>query len=115
MYKTAFVDYQYFNKHSVKCQQKLKKFTNPHLFYNEIQKKEQAFKLIPTKIDDKIKDNNKKRIASVSPVKAIKTKILGDKHQSTRKITFQEGDDFQPQTIKLNLVKVDLRKASIDQ
>ena len=63
----------------------------------------------------KIKDNNKKRIASVSPVKAIKTKILGDKRQSTRKITFQEGDDFQPQTIKLNLVKVDLRKASIEQ
>jgi serine/threonine protein kinase len=115
IYKTAFADYQYFNKHSIKCQQKLKKFTNPHLFYNEIEKKEQAFKLISTKIDDKIKDNNKKRIASVSPVKAIKTKILGNKHQSTRKITYQEGDDFQPQIVKLNLVKVDLRKASIDQ
>ena len=115
IYKKAFADYQYFNKHSIKCQQKLKKFTNPHLFYNEIEKKEQAFKLISTKIDDKIKDNNKKRIASVSPVKTIKTKILGNKHQSTRKITYQEGDDFQPQIVKLNLVKVDLRKASIDQ
>ncbi len=114
-YKTAFADYLYFNKHSIKCQQKLKKFTNPHLFYEEIQQKEQAFKLIAKKIDETAIDENKKRKASVSPVKAIKTKILGVKAKSSRKVTYQEGDYCQPQILNLNLVKVDLRKSSIDQ
>ena len=117
LYQTAFIDFLYFNKYSIKCQEKIKKFNNPHLFYDEIQKKEQAFKLIATKIDEeskKVKDEKKKRIASVSPFQVVKTKIFGN-NQQNRKISYQVGDNYEPERINLNLIKVNIRKSSIDQ
>ena len=118
LYQTAFIDFLYFNKYSIKCQEKIKKFTNPHLFYDEIEKKEHAFKLIATKIDEeskKVKEEKKKRIASVSPFQVVKTKIFGN-NQQNRKISYQIGDNYyEPERINLNPIKVNKRKTSIDQ
>ena len=41
--KKAFEHFEYFNKFSKKYQNNLEIFTNPHLFYEEIERKEQEF------------------------------------------------------------------------
>ena len=119
LYQTAFVDFQYFNKYSLKCQEKISKFPNPHSFYDEIHKKELAFKLIANKMDEESKkiqnENKKKRVASVSPLNVVKTQIFNNKKMKERKISYQVGDNYEPQKVNLNPIKVNLRKTSIDQ
>ena len=123
LYQKAFINYQYFNHYSFKCLEEINKFINPHAFYDEIEKKEQAFKLITSKIDEdakKVKEENKKRVASVSPFQAIKTKILNPfkNNRPPRKISYQVGDEcYEPETKKVNLnpIKVNIRKTSIEE
>ena len=123
LYQKAFINYQYFNHYSFKCLEEINKFINPHAFYDEIEKKEQAFKLITSKIDEdakKVKEENKKRVASVSPFQAIKTKIFNPfkNNLPPRKISYQVGDEcYEPETKKVNLnpIKVNIRKTSIEE
>ena len=119
LYQTSFVDFQYFNKYSLKCQEKISKFPNPHSFYDKINKKELAFKLIANKMDEESKkiqnENKKKRVASVSPLNVVKTQIFNNKKMKERKISYQVGDNYEPQKVNLNPIKVNLRKTSIDQ
>ena len=116
LYQKAFIDFKYFNKYSKKCQEEVKKFINPHAFYDEIQQKEISFKLIVNKMGEqakKIKNEEKKRVASVSPLNVVKTKIFNTKIQ--RKISYQVGDNIEPIKVNLNPIKVNERKTSIDQ
>ena len=116
LYQKAFIDFKYFNKYSKKCQKEVKKFINPHAFYDEIQQKEISFKLIVNKMGEqakKIKNDEKKRVASVSPLNVVKTKIFNTKMQ--RKISYQVGDNIEPIKVNLNPIKVNERKTSIDQ
>ena len=123
LYQKAFVNYQYFNKYSLKCQEKIKKFINPHAFYDEIDKKEQAFKSITTKIDEgakKIKEENKKRVSSVSPLQAIKTKIFNPfkNAHSSKKINNQLGNDYyitESKKVDLNPIRINIKKPSIEK
>ena len=120
LYQTAFINFIYFNKYSLKCQKEIEKFKNPHSFYDEIQKKEEAFKLIAEKMNEeakKIKRNEKKRNTSVASNNiVVKTQIFNNnKIMQNRKISYQIGDNYEPQKINLNPIKVSLRKASIDQ
>ena len=111
------VNYKYFNKYSLKYQENLKIYDNPHSFYNEIQRKELAFKLIAEKMEEESKkikkEGNKKRGSSVSPIQAIKTKIFNN-HKQQRKISYQVGENYEPQKGSLNPIniKVNLRKDS---
>ena len=120
LYQKAFSNYKYFNKYSKKCQEKLKKFENPHSIYDEIEKKEIAFKLIVDKMDDEVKkikkDESKKRKGSASPAQAVKTKIFNNnKKLQVRKISCQALDNFIPEKVNLNLIKVNMRKISIEE
>ena len=120
LYQKAFSNYKYFNKYSKKCQEKLKKFENPHSIYDEIEKKEVAFKLIVDKMDDEVKkikkDESKKRKGSASPAQAVKTKIFNNnKKLQVRKISCQALDNFIPEKVNLNLIKVNMRKISIEE
>ena len=107
LYQTAFVDYKYFNKFSSTCQKNFKKFENPHLFYNEIEQKEKDLKMHVIKTEENAKDYNKR-------ISNVKTKIYQEKKLSTRKIN-QIGDINEQQKINLNPIKINLRKASIEQ
>ena len=120
LYQKAFSNYKYFNKYSKKCQEKLKKFGNPHNIYDEIEKKEVAFKLIVDKMDDEVKkikkDESKKRKGSASPAQAVKTKIFNNnKKLQVRKISCQVGGNFIPEKVNLNLIKVNMKKISIEE
>ena len=120
LYQKAFSNYKYFNKYSKKIQEKLKKFENPHSIYDEIEKKEVAFKLIVDKMDDEVKkikkDESKKRKGSASPAQAVKTKIFNNnKKLQVRKISCQIGDNFIPEKVNLNLIKVNMKKISIEE
>ena len=121
LYQKAFSNYKYFNKYSKKCQEKLKKFENPHSIYDEIEKKEIAFKLIVDKMDDEVKkikkDESKKRKGSASPAQAVKTKIFNNNNKKfqVRKISCQALDNFIPEKVNLNLIKVNMRKISIEE
>ena len=120
LYKKAFMDYQYFNKYSLKCQEKFKNFPNPHIIYDEILQKELAFKFIADTMDEESKkikkEENKKRVSSVSPVQAIKTKIFHNNKKSktkVRKISYQVGENYEPQKVNLNPIKVILKENNI--
>ena len=120
LYTKVFVDYEYFNKYSIKFQENLNIFTNPHSFYDEIQKRE-IFKSIADKMDEELKkiknEENKKRVSSVSPIQAVKTKIFNiNKKLQSRKISYQVGENYEPHKVSLNpnSIKVNLRKTSID-
>ena len=120
LYQKAFINYKYFNKYSQKCQEKLKKFSNPHCFYDEIQKKEIAFKEIAEKMEKegkKIKnEENKKRKDSFSPLQAIKTKIFNNnKKLQAKKISCQVGDNCDPQKVNLNPIKVNMKEITIEE
>ena len=118
LYQTAFVNFQYYNKNSLKCQEKIIKFVNPHSFYDELQKEEIAFKIIANSMDEeskKIKKEEKKRQASVSPLKAVKTKIFNNSKMQERKISYQVGEDYQPQKVNLNPINLNLKKAFSDE
>ena len=118
LYQTAFVNFQYFNRYSLKCREKFQIYVNPHDFYDEIEKKEQAFKIIASKIDDeakKVKEENKKRVSSVSPLQVVKTKIFNAKNlRPLRKISYQAGYYYfqEQQKVNLNPIKINLRKDS---
>ena len=120
LYQKAFINYKYFNKYSQKCQEKLKKFSNPHCFYDEIQKKEITFKEIAEKMEKegkKIKnEENKKRKDSFSPLQAIKTKIFNNnKKLQAKKISCQVGDNYEPQKVNLNPIKVNMKEITIEE
>ena len=118
LYQTAFVNFQYYNKNSLKCQEKIIKFVNPHSFYDELQKEEIAFKIIANSMDEeskKIKKEEKKRQASVSPLNAVKTKIFNNNKMKERKISYQVGEDYQPQKDNLNPINLNLKKAFSDE
>ena len=119
LYQKAFVDYQYFNKYSLKCLEKFKKLVNPHEFYDEIRKKELEFKALAVKMNEDCKkiikeEEKKKRVSSVSPFKAIKTKIFNN-NKNIRKISDQIADNHEPQKVNLNPIKVSLKKTSFEQ
>ena len=118
LYQTAFVNFLYYNKNSLKCKEKIIKFVNPHSFYDELQKEEIAFKIIANSMDEeskKIKKEEKKRQASVSPLNAVKTKIFNNNKMKERKISYQVGENYQPQKVNLNPIKLNLRKAFSDE
>ena len=120
LYQKAFINYKYFNKYSQQCQEKLKKLANPHCFYDEIQKKEIAFKEIAEKMEKegkKIKnEENKKRKDSFSPLQAIKTKIFNNnKKLQAKKISCQVGDNYEPQKVNLNPIKVNMKEITIEE
>ena len=98
LYKKAFIDFGYFNKYSKKFQTQLSLLSNPHSFYNEIDKKEEEFKNIVHKMDMELKrekELNKKRGTTLSPNNFIipKDKIRVSKK---RKYTYQIEDDETP-------------------
>ena len=117
LYQKAFIKYQYFNKFSLNFQEHLKIFVNPHIIYDEILERELVFNFIADKMDEdskKIKKDEKKRVASVSPIQGIKTKIFNNnKKLSTRKISYQ--DNYEPQKVNLNPINIIMRKTSIVQ
>ena len=75
------MNYEYFNKYSNRFQNKLKELTNPHSFYDEIDKKEQEFNNIVHQMDEeykkdkKEKELNKKRSTTLSP-NNVKKKMI---------------------------------------
>ena len=78
--------------------------------------------MIASKIDDEAKkvkeEENKKRVASVSPFQAVKTKIFNVKNvRPSRKISDQFGDYcFQEQKkVNLNPIKVNIRGDSSEK
>ena len=117
LYQKAFINYQYFNKFSLKFQEQLKIFVNPHIIYDEILERELVFNFIVDKMDEdskKIKKEDKKRMSSVSPIQGIKTKIFNNnKKLSTIKISYQ--DNYEPQKVNLNPINIIMRKTSIVQ
>ena len=119
LYQKAFVNYKYFNKFSIKYQEQLKIFSNPHIIYDEILERELVFNFIADKVEEdskKIKKEDKKRVASVSPIQGIKTKIFNNnKKLQTRKISYQVGDNYEPQKVNLNPINIIMRKTSIVQ
>ena len=119
LYQKAFIKYQYFNKFSLNFQEHLKIFVNPHIIYDEILERELVFNFIADKMDEdskKIKKDEKKRVASVSPIQGIKTKIFNNnKKLQTRKISYQVGENYEPQKVNLNPIKIIMRKNTFVQ
>ena len=119
LYQKAFANYHYFNKFSLNFKEQLKIFVNPHIIYDEILERELVFNFIADKMDEdskKIKKEDKKRMASVSPIKGIKTKIFNNnKKLQTRKISYQVGDNYEPQKVNLNPIKIIMRKTTFVQ
>ena len=117
LYQKAFINFKYFNRFSKKCMEKIIPQTNPHAFYDEIEQKNK-FKSISDKIkkEEKIKEESKKRLASMSPLEAIKTKIFSNKNKKDEfKVNEKRGIGFDYQRINLNLIKINstkLRKMS---
>ena len=119
LYQKAFINYKYFNKYSSKCQEKIKKFVNPHIGYDEIQKKEMIFKGIANKIDEEAqkirKEENKKRKTTISSIQVVKTKIFNNNKIQARKISCQIGENYEPQKVNLNPINFILSKESFEQ
>ena len=96
LYKKAFEHFEYFNKFSKKYQNKLEIFTNPHLFYEEIERKEQEFNNVVHKMDEELKKEkelNRQRGSSLYSNSKIKKNIIKAKK---RKSTYQFEDDEIP-------------------
>ena len=117
LYQKAFINFKYFNRFSKKCMEKIIPQTNPHAFYDEIEQKNK-FKAISDKIkkEEKIKEENKKRLTSMSPLEAVKTKIFNNKNKKEEfKVNEKRGIGFDYQRINLNFIKINstkLRKMS---
>ena len=115
LYQKAFKDFKYFNKYSKICNDMKEKYVNPHAFYDEIENRNK-FKSIAEKMEkEKIKENNKKRLGSMSPIKAIKNKIFNNKNKTDEfNINEKKGIGFDNQMINLNLIKINtkIRKLS---
>ena len=96
LYKKAFEHFEYFNKFSKKYQNNLEIFTNPHLFYEEIERKEQEFNNVVHKMDEELKkekDINKQRGSSLYSNNKIKKNTIRVKK---RKFTYQMEDEEIP-------------------
>ena len=117
LYQKAFINFKYFNRFSKKCIEKIIPQTNPHAFYDEIEQKNK-FKAISDKIkkEEKIKEENKKRLTSMSPLEAVKTKIFNNKNKKEEfKKKKKRCIGFDYQRINLNFIKINstkLRKMS---
>ena len=117
LYQKAFINFKYFNRFSKKCMEKIIPQTNPHAFYDEIEQKNK-FKAISDKIkkEEKIKEESKKRLTSMSPLEAVKTKIFNNKNKKEEfKVNEKRGIGFDYQRINLNFIKINstkLRKMS---
>ena len=117
LYQKAFINFKYFNRFSKKCMEKIIPQTNPHAFYDELEQKNK-FKAISDKIkkEEKIKVENKKRLTSMSPLEAVKTKIFNNKNKKEEfKVNEKRGIGFDYQRINLNFIKINstkLRKMS---
>ena len=96
LYKKAFEHFEYFNKFSKKYQNNLEIFTNPHLFYEEIERKEQEFNNVVHKMDEELKKEkelNKQRGSSLYSNNKIKKNTIRVKK---RKFTYQMEDEEIP-------------------
>ena len=96
LYKKAFEHFEYFNKFSKKYQNNLEIFTNPHLFYEEIERKEQEFNNVVHKMDEELKKEkelNKQRGSSLYSNNKIKKNT---KRIKKRKFTYQMEDEEIP-------------------
>ena len=59
--KIAFKDFLYFNKYSkVQSNPNNNQFINPHLFYEEVERKEEEFKNLVSKMDEELKKEKEK-------------------------------------------------------
>ena len=120
LYQKAFTNFKYYNMYASKNQQNIKKFMNPHYFYEEIERKELAFKLIVEKMDEEVRkiknEENKKRIASLSPLQKVKTKIFNNnKKLQYKKVSDQIVVNCVAQKNQLNPIKINMKKISIQQ
>ena len=120
LYKKTFINFSYFNKYSVKNKNELMTFTNPHSFFEEIDKKEQEFKNIVQKMDIEFKKEkkiNKKRGLSLHINNNNKKKVLEqDKNMcSSRKNTCQnDASECPGPRAKFNkLIRVNSRKLTV--
>ena len=96
LYKKAFEHFEYFNKFSKKYQNNLEIFTNPHLFYEEIERKEQEFNNVVHKMDEELKKEkelNKQRGSLLYSNNKIKKNTIRVKK---RKFTYQMEDEEIP-------------------
>ena len=96
LYKKAFEHFEYFNKFSKKYQNNLEIFTNPHLFYEEIERKEQEFNNVVHKMDEELKKEkelNRQRGSSLYSNNKIKKNTIRVKK---RKFTYQMEDEEIP-------------------
>jgi serine/threonine protein kinase len=96
LYKKAFEHFEYFNKFSKKYQNNLEIFTNPHLFYEEIERKEQEFNNVVHKMDEELKKEkelNKQRGSLLYSNNKIKKNTIRVKK---RKFTYQMENEEIP-------------------
>lgn len=103
LYKKAFINFEYFNRYSIKSKNHLTIFPNPHAIYEEIDKKEQEFKNIIHQMDEEFKKEKellRKRGTSLHYGNKNRKKILnaGKSIVKPRKNTFQIDDLEYPET-----------------
>jgi len=103
LYKNAFVNFGYFNKFSVKYQNNLIMLTNPHLFYEEIDKKEKESKKNDHK-NNILKDRkgSNRRGTHVIKKNKLKTKVFNQENnivKPNRKFTFETDGKERPRQI----------------
>ena len=118
-YKRIFERFEYFNKYSRKYNNKTKLLSNPHSFYDEIDKKEEEFNNLVHKMDIefiKEKQLNKKRKYTLSPNNIIENSnnINNDKiRNEKRKYTYQvENGEIQKLKFRNDKIIVNNRKLS---
>ena len=103
LYKSAFINFGYFNKFSVKYQNNLMVLTNPHLFYEEIDKKEKESKKGEHKNGIlKERKGSNRRCTDVCPKNNLKTKIFNQGNnivKPNRKYTFEIDGEEKPRPI----------------
>jgi hypothetical protein len=103
LYKSAFDNFGYFNKYSVKYRNNLKTLTNPHIFYEEIDKKEKESKKNSHKNEIlKDKKGNHRRFTSDLPKYDLKTKIFNQEInivKTNRKYTLEIDGEENPKPI----------------
>ena len=114
LYKKAFEHFEYFNKFSKKYQNNLEIFTNPHLFYEEIERKEQEFNNVVHKMDEELKKEkelNRQRGSSLYSNNKIKKNTIRIKK---RKSTYQiEEDEITGLRDMVSPIMFNTRKQSV--
>ena len=103
LYKNAFDNFGYFNKYSVKYRNNLKMLTNPHLFYEEIDKKEKESKKNAHKNEIlKERKGHNRHGTNELPKNVLKTKIFNQEInivKTNRKYTFEIYGEENPKPI----------------